>query len=179
MAGAFYGVLLHVSRPALFSAPPRVKREKAFYPQPVRKRAARHQPWHFLCPGQQSNEEPPRTGIFWPRPEGEGTPRKQTTTKANTKTNANPAPKTEPQRKQTHPPHLPGTTGVPERKRPPQRTKKSAFSCSLKKTLHVYSRFSLCPANSAMKTPQLKDSLPPPPASATLSLAGVNGGKRG
>lgn len=34
---------------------------------------------------------------------------------------------------------------------------------ALKKSLHEHSRFSLCPPNSAIRAPQLKDSLPPPP----------------
>lgn len=33
---------------------------------------------------------------------------------------------------------------------------------ALKKSLHEHSRFSLCPPNSAIRAPQLKDSLPPP-----------------
>lgn len=32
---------------------------------------------------------------------------------------------------------------------------------ALKKSLHEHSRFSLCPPNSAIRAPQLKDSLPP------------------
>lgn len=39
---------------------------------------------------------------------------------------------------------------------------------ALKKSLHEHSRFSLCPPNSAIRAPQLKDSLPPPPAPAIM-----------
>ena len=42
---------------------------------------------------------------------------------------------------------------------------------ALKKSLHEHSRFSLCPPNSAIRAPQLKDSLPPPPAPAIMRPA--------
>lgn len=39
---------------------------------------------------------------------------------------------------------------------------------ALKKSLHEHSRFSLCPPNSAIRAPQLKDSLPPPPPAPAI-----------
>ena len=90
--GRFTGTSARFTSNIIFRAP-RVKREKAFYPQPARKRAARHHPWHFLCPGQQSNEEPPGTGIFYPRPEGGRNTAQTDHRKPDPKRNARPAKK--------------------------------------------------------------------------------------